>query len=625
MRPRGARCSAPPASPAESLERPGADCDCSVAFPALRVSPRELLVRSDDTDEFPFPLPTGAGRSRRPGAAPFRRAGDTMPAKFIFVTGGVVSSIGKGICVASIGRILKSQGLSVTVIKLDPYLNVDPGTMSPYQHGEVFVTRDGGETDLDLGHYERFIDVELTRDSNVTAGQAYLTLITNERRGDFLGGTIQTVPHLTNEIKSRLTGLAESSGADVVVVEVGGTVGDIEGLPFLEAIRQMRNEVGRDKVFYIHLTLLPYISASEELKTKPTQHSVKELRSIGIQPDALICRSDTEITDGIRDKLALFCDVAPEAIFPMPTVANVYGVPLIMEQFGVSRILSQAVGLDGHCDLQDWSRLVARMDAADYAVPIAIVGKYVEYPDSYMSVREALRHAAAACGRHAAVKWVHSEAIERDGAAAHLNDVCGIIVPGGFGPRGVEGMVETSRYARLRQVPYLGLCLGMQVMVIDWARNVTGLKRANSSELDPHCDYPVIDIMHGQRAVTDLGGTMRLGHYPFRPQPNTRMAQAYAIPEVMERHRHRYEVNNQYRETLEASGIVMSGLSPDGALVETAEVPDHPFMVGVQFHPEFQSRPNRPHPLFSALLGQARHTVREGSQLPFRRSPGWSF
>ena len=551
-----------------------------------------------------------------------------MPAKFIFVTGGVVSSIGKGICVASIGRILKSQGLSVTVIKLDPYLNVDPGTMSPYQHGEVFVTRDGGETDLDLGHYERFIDVELTRDSNVTAGQAYLTLITNERRGDFLGGTIQTVPHLTNEIKSRLTGLAESSNADVVVVEVGGTVGDIEGLPFLEAIRQMRNEVGRDKVFYIHLTLLPYISASEELKTKPTQHSVKELRSIGIQPDALICRSDTEITDGIRDKLALFCDVAPEAIFPMPTVANVYGVPLIMEQFGVSRILSQAMGLDGYCDLQDWSRLVARMDAADaadYAVPIAIVGKYVEYPDSYMSVREALRHAAAACGRHAAVKWVHSEAIERDGAAAHLNDVCGIIVPGGFGPRGVEGMVETSRYARLRQVPYLGLCLGMQVMVIDWARNVTGLKRANSSELDPHCDYPVIDIMHGQRAVTDLGGTMRLGHYPFRPQPNTRMAQAYAIPEVMERHRHRYEVNNQYRETLEASGIVMSGLSPDGALVETAEVPDHPFMVGVQFHPEFQSRPNRPHPLFSALLGQARHTVREGSQLPFRRSPGWSF
>ena len=548
-----------------------------------------------------------------------------MPAKFIFVTGGVVSSIGKGICVASIGRILKSQGLSVTVIKLDPYLNVDPGTMSPYQHGEVFVTRDGGETDLDLGHYERFIDVELTRDSNVTAGQTYLTLITRERRGDFLGGTIQTVPHLTNEIKNRLTGLAASSNADVVVVEVGGTVGDIEGLPFLEAIRQMRNEVGRDKVFYIHLTLLPYISASEELKTKPTQHSVKELRSIGIQPDALICRSDTAITDGIRDKLALFCDVAPEAVFPMPTVANVYSVPLIMEQFGVSGILSEAMGLDGHCNLQDWSQLVAQMDAADYAVPIAIVGKYVEYPDSYMSVREALRHAAAACGLHAAVKWVHSEAIERDGAEAHLNDVCGIVVPGGFGPRGVEGMVITSRYARRRRVPYLGLCLGMQVMVIDWARNVTGLPRANSSELDPHCAYPVIDIMHGQRAVTDLGGTMRLGHYPFRPQANTRMAQAYGIPETMERHRHRYEVNNQYRETLEASGIVMSGLSPDGELVETAEVPDHPFMVGVQFHPEFQSRPNRPHPLFRALVGEARHTVREGSQLSFRRPGGWSF
>ena len=566
-----------------------------------------------------------------------------MAAKYIFVTGGVVSSIGKGICVASIGRILKSQGLAVTVIKLDPYLNVDPGTMSPYQHGEVFVTRDGGETDLDLGHYERFIDVELTRDSNVTAGQAYLELITRERRGDFLGGTIQTVPHLTNEIKGRLIGLAEKSGADVVVVEVGGTVGDIEGLPFLEAIRQMRNTVGRNNVFYVHLTLLPYISASEELKTKPTQHSVKELRSIGIQPDALICRSDSEITPSIQEKLSLFCDVESAAVFPMPTVGNVYEVPLIMEQSGMGRIMSQALGLDGRRELAEWQGLVNRMNAADEMVSIAIVGKYVEYPDSYMSVREALRHAAAECGLRAAVRWVHSEAVERDGPEAHLAEVSGIVVPGGFGPRGVEGMVDASRYARDKAVPYLGLCLGMQAMVIDWARERAGLRDANSSELNPSCEHPVIDIMDGQVGVTELGGTMRLGQYPCQPQGNSRMAQAYgrmasdygraapaydrmgAAPQIMERHRHRYEVNNRYREGLEASGMVMSGLSPDGMLVEAAEVPDHPFMVGVQFHPEFQSRPNRPHPLFSALVRQARQTIREGRQLPFRRAGWWSF
>ena len=548
-----------------------------------------------------------------------------MAAKYIFVTGGVVSSIGKGICVASIGRILKSQGLAVTVVKLDPYLNVDPGTMSPYQHGEVFVTCDGGETDLDLGHYERFIDVELTRDSNVTAGQAYVGLITRERRGDFLGGTIQTVPHLTNEIKDRLVGLAAKSGADVVVVEVGGTVGDIEGLPFLEAIRQMRNLVGRNNVFYVHLTLLPYISASEELKTKPTQHSVKELRSIGIQPDALICRSDTEVTRPIQEKLSLFCDVETEAVFPMPTVGNVYEVPLIMEQFGMGRILSQALGLDGQCELGEWRTLVERMNSARDTVSIAVVGKYVEYPDSYMSVREALRHAAAACGLRAEVRWVHSEAVERDGPDAYLKDVSGIVVPGGFGPRGVEGMVDTSRYARDKSVPYLGLCLGMQVMVIDWARDVAGLKRANSSELDPDCAHPVIDIMNGQIGVTDLGGTMRLGQYPCIPQGGTRAGGAYAAPQVMERHRHRYEVNNRYRETLEASGMMMSGLSPDGKLVEAAEIPDHPFMVGVQFHPEFQSRPNRPHPLFHALIGQAQRTIREGRQLPLHRPGWWSF
>ncbi len=548
-----------------------------------------------------------------------------MPTKYIFVTGGVVSSIGKGICVASIGRILKSQGLSVTVIKLDPYLNVDPGTMSPYQHGEVFVTHDGGETDLDLGHYERFIDVALTRDSNITAGQAYLQLITSERRGDFLGGTIQTVPHLTNEIKNRLTGLAQKSNADALVVEVGGTVGDIEGLPFLEAIRQMRNDVGRDNVLYIHLTLLPFISASAELKTKPTQHSVKELRSIGIQPDALICRSDTEITPAIQDKLSLFCDVATQAVFPMPTVSNVYEVPLIMEHFGLGRFLSQSLSLSGQCQLNEWHDLVHRMNSAQHSIPIAIVGKYVEYPDSYMSVREALRHAAASCGLKAEIRWVHSEAIERDGPHPHLNDVSGIVVPGGFGPRGVEGMIHASRYARDKAVPYLGLCLGMQVMIIDWARHVTGLNRANSSELDPNCQHPVIDIMHGQKALTDLGGTMRLGHYPCRPQPNTQMAQAYGPHDTMERHRHRYEVNNRYRESLASSGIIISGLSPDGSLVEAAEIPDHPFMLGVQFHPEFQSRPNRPHPLFRALINHAQNTVREGKQIPFNRPGRWSF
>ena len=413
----------------------------------------------------------------------------------------------------------------------------------------------------------------------------------------------------------------------MVIVEVGGTVGDIEGLPFLEAIRQMRNTVGRNNVFYMHLTLLPYISASEELKTKPTQHSVKELRSIGIQPDALICRSDTEINRSIREKLSLFCDVETEAVFPMPTVGNVYEVPLIMEEFGLGSFLSQSLNLGGERELREWYDLVNRMNSAERVVPIAIVGKYVEYPDSYMSVREALRHAAASCGLRAEVRWVHSEAVERDGPDEYLKDVCGIVVPGGFGPRGVEGMVETSRYARDKEVPYLGLCLGMQVMVIDWARDVAGLRWANSSELDPDCEHPVIDIMHGQRGITDLGGTMRLGQYPCRPQSNTQMAQAYgkSLAEIRERHRHRYEVNNRYRESLEASGMVMSGLSPDGELVEAAEVPNHPFMVGVQFHPEFRSRPNRPHPLFCALMGQAGNTVREGKQLPFNRSGWWSF
>jgi CTP synthase len=540
-----------------------------------------------------------------------------MAAKYIFVTGGVVSSIGKGISVASIGRILKSRGLAVSVIKLDPYLNVDPGTMSPYQHGEVFVTQDGGETDLDLGHYERFIDMELTRSSNVTAGELYLSLIGKERRGVFLGGTIQTVPHVTNEIKKRLTNLAEESQAQVIVAEVGGTVGDIEGLPFLEAIRQMRKDVGRDNVLYLHLTLLPYISATGELKTKPTQHSVKELRAIGIQPDALLCRSDHPVSDSIREKLSLFCDVDSEAVIPLETVDNVYEVPLILEDAGLGDFIVRTFGFTEYArDLADWADMVEHMKSLPGRVPIAVVGKYAEYPDSYISVREALRHAGVAHDRGVDIEWVHSEDVERLGPDSLLANACGIVVPGGFGRRGVEGMVETARYARKHQVPYLGLCLGMQVMIVEWARNILGLSQANSSELDPDTPDPVIHLMPDQRDLATMGGTMRLGWYPCRPVPNTRTYDAYQTEEVLERHRHRFEVNNAYRENLEESGLIIGGLSPDGSLVETAEVRDHQFMVGVQFHPEFQSRPDRPHPLFRDFIGAAKGTIREGGQRP---------
>ena len=540
-----------------------------------------------------------------------------MPTKFIFVTGGVVSSIGKGISVASIGRILKSRGISVTVMKLDPYLNVDPGTMSPYQHGEVFVTVDGGETDLDLGHYERFIDIELTRASNLTAGQVYLSLISKERRGDFLGGTIQTVPHVTNEIKARIAELAEEAQVDVVVVEVGGTVGDIEGLPFLEAIRQIRNDVGRDNVFYVHLTLLPYIEATRELKTKPTQHSVKELRAIGIQPDAIICRSDHPVPDAIRDKISLFCDVPRSGVIPLQTVSNVYEVPLILEEAGLGEIVLNALGLSGYPkDMADWAAMVDRMRDLTETVQIAVVGKYVEYPDSYLSLKEALRHAGLAHGREIEIQWIHSEDVERLGAEALLSTACGIIVPGGFGSRGVEGMVETVRYAREHQVPYLGLCLGLQVMVVEWARNVLSLPNANSAELDPDTEHPVIHIMDDQRSVTVKGGTMRLGSYPCLPQENTWIMAAYQSPLVSERHRHRFELNNAYREAMGNTGLIIGGVSPDGTLVEAGEVRDHPFMVGVQFHPEFQSRPNRPHPLFKEFVSVAKQTIREGAQRP---------
>jgi len=537
--------------------------------------------------------------------------------QYIFVTGGVVSSVGKGIVTASLGRILKSRGLRVSILKLDPYINVDPGTMSPFQHGEVFVTQDGGETDLDLGHYERFIDVELTRTSNLTAGEVYLNLIAKERRGDFLGGTIQTVPHVTNAIKDRLLALAAESRADVIIAEVGGTVGDIEGLPFLEAIRQMRNDVGRDNVFYIHLTLLPYITAAQELKTKPTQHSVKELRSIGIQPDAILCRSDHPVSDAICQKISAFCDVPINAVIPLLTVNNVYEVPLLLEDAGLGDIVLDSLGLSGRTsDMAEWSAMVDRMNEPKESLPIALVGKYVEYPDSYISVREALRHAGLGHTRDIDIQWVHSEDIERDGADALLSGACGIVVPGGFGPRGVEGMIETARYAREHQVPYLGLCLGLQVMVIEWSRNILGLKDANSEELVPDTCNPVIHIMPDQKDVFSKGGTMRLGDYPCHPQPHTHTEKAYGAEIIMERHRHRFELNNSYRETLENSGLIVGGLSPDGNLVETGEVKDHPFMVGTQYHPEFKSRPNRPHPLFSQFIGAAKNTIREGAQRP---------
>ncbi len=538
-------------------------------------------------------------------------------AKYIFVTGGVVSSVGKGIGVASIGRILKSRGLSVSVTKLDPYLNVDPGTMSPYQHGEVFVTTDGGETDLDLGHYERFIDIELTRLSNVTAGQVYMSLLNKERRGDFLGGTIQTIPHMTNEIKGGIRALARETGSDVVVVEVGGTVGDIEGLPFLEAIRQMRHEEGRRNVFYIHVTLLPFISATGELKTKPTQHSVRELRSIGIQPDAIICRSDDPVEQSLKDKIALFCDVQVEAVIPLMTVPNIYQVPLILEEAGLGDIIVESLDLPNRAgDLSEWADLVRGMDEPKETVSIAVVGKYVELPDSYISVKESLKHAALFHDRQVDIQWIHSEAVEREGPDALLRTTSGIVVPGGFGPRGVEGMIQTARYARENGIPYLGLCLGLQVMVAEYARHVLGWEDANSTEFDPDSSYPVIDIMPEQESIVDKGGTMRLGRYPCRLVPGTIAHDAYGVSDVDERHRHRFEVNNRYRDRLEEAGLIASGISPDRVLVEISEVRGHPFMVGVQFHPEFRSRPNRPHPLFRAFMGVAKDTMREGAQPP---------
>lgn len=536
-------------------------------------------------------------------------------AKYIFVTGGVVSSVGKGISVASLGKILKSRSISVLAQKLDPYLNVDPGTMSPYQHGEVFVTRDGAETDLDLGHYERFIGVELTRASNVTAGEIYSTIIANERRGDFLGGTIQIVPHVTNEIKRRIRQVAEISNADVVIVEVGGTVGDIEGQPFLEAIRQMRREEGRDNVLYVHVTFLPYIATTDELKTKPTQHSVNELRRIGIQPDVILCRSDREISEGIKNKISLFCDVPKEAVISLVTSETIYEVPLMLEWCGLGDFIVTRLGLEAEeADLDDWYEMVARSKAPKDLVVIGLVGKYVELHDAYYSVREALRHAALAQNLDVKMEWLSSEGLD-DSSDNKLGQVQGIVVPGGFGDRGIEGMIETAKFAREKGIPYLGLCLGMQVMVIEFARHVFHNGRVNSTEFDADTSYPVIDLLPEQRGVTEKGGTMRLGTYPCCLVPGTRAAQAYNGEIVHERHRHRFEFNNRFRQTLEEAGLIASGLSPDGKLVEIVELKNHPWMVGCQFHPEFKSRPDSPHPLFVDLIRVAKETLVEGAQI----------
>jgi CTP synthase len=534
-----------------------------------------------------------------------------MP-KYIFVTGGVVSSVGKGITTASIGRLLKSRGATVWTIKLDPYLNVDPGTMSPYQHGEVFVTDDGAETDLDLGHYERFTDENLSRASNVTTGQVYFAVIAKERRGDYLGGTIQVIPHITNEIKERLRLASREHDADVVIVEVGGTVGDIEGQAFIEAIRQLRREVGRENALYIHVTLVPEIGGGE-LKTKPTQQSVRELRSLGIQPDIIIARAERPIPDEVKEKIALFCDVDRDAVISMPTADSIYEVPLILEESGLGAYLARELGLPREADLSEWRNLVEQVSRPRRRIRIAIVGKYVELPDAYMSVLESLTHAGLWHKVEPEIVWVNAETVAPEELARTLRTVSGVVVPGGFGARGTEGKVAAARWARENRIPYLGLCYGLHMAVIDVARNVLGLSGANSTEIDPNTPYPVIDLMPDQKGV-DMGGTMRLGLWPCRLQPGTKTAAAYGVPEVSERHRHRFEVNNSFRGRLADAGFIVSGASPDGQLAEIMELEGHPFFVGVQFHPEFRSRPTNPHPLFRDFIAAAKETLPEVAQ-----------
>lgn len=519
--------------------------------------------------------------------------------KYIFVTGGVVSSLGKGITAASLGRLLKNRGMSVTIQKFDPYINVDPGTMSPYQHGEVYVTGDGAETDLDLGHYERFIDINLTKYNNVTTGKIYSTVLKKERRGDYLGGTVQVIPHITNEIKDRVYRAGKETGADVVITEIGGTVGDIESLPFLEAIRQIKSDIGRDNVMYIHCTLIPYIKAAGELKTKPTQHSVKELRSLGIQPNVIVVRTEMPISQDMKDKIALFCDIDTNSVIECRDADTLYSIPLALQEQNLDSIVCKHLKLDCNpADMTEWKKLVERVTNLSKTTKIALVGKYVELQDAYISVVEALRHAGYAVDSDIEIKWVNAETLTVENLTEELGNVDGILVPGGFGDRGVEGKILATTYARENKVPFLGICLGMQVASIEFARNVLGLKGANSSEIDPNTQYPIIDLLPEQKDIEDLGGTLRLGLSPSKLQHDSLAYEAYKEEVIYERHRHRYEFNNEYRQAMEEAGFVFSGTTPDGRLVEIIELKDHPWFVASQFHPEFTSRPTRPQPLF---------------------------
>lgn len=535
----------------------------------------------------------------------------TTNTKYIFVTGGVVSSLGKGITAASLGRLLKSRGYRVTIQKFDPYINIDPGTMSPYQHGEVFVTDDGAETDLDLGHYERFIDINLSKNSNTTTGKIYQSVINKERRGDYLGGTVQVIPHITNEIKERVFRVGQQDNADFVITEIGGTVGDIESLPFLEAIRQVKKDVGKNDVLYIHVTLVPYISAAGELKTKPTQHSVKELRSIGISPDIIVCRSEKPISKEMREKMAMFCDVDPDAVIQNLTARSIYEVPMLMEEQGLDTIVLRKLEMeDKPKDMQGWHDMVARiLKKYDKKVTIAVVGKYVALQDAYISITESLRHAAVANEAELDIHWVNAEEIEADDTdmVKVMAGVDGILVPGGFGNRGIEGKIKAIQYAREHKIPFFGICLGMQCAVIEFARHVCGMADANSSEFNPNSTHPVIDLMPEQIDVEDLGGTMRLGLYPCKVYPDTLTSKAYNAELIYERHRHRYEFNNAFREEIVGKGLVLGGTLPNGRLVEIVELPEseHPWFLGAQFHPEFKSRPTNPHPLFREFVGAA--------------------
>ena len=523
--------------------------------------------------------------------------------KYIFVTGGVVSSLGKGIVAASVGRVLKNRGLKVTLQKFDPYLNVDPGTMSPYQHGEVFVTEDGAETDLDLGHYERFIDVNLGQYSNVTAGRVYSSIIEKERRGDYLGGTVQVIPHVTNEIKSRVLLAGESSDADVVITEIGGTTGDIESLPFLEAIRQIRSDLGRENVCYIHCTLLPYIKAAGEMKTKPTQQSVKELRGLGIQPDIIVVRNELALTDELRAKISLFCDIPKQNVIESRDVSNLYQLPLNLKEQKIDDIVLKHFNLTAkEADMEEWTSLVERVDNLKDEVRIALVGKYVELHDAYISVVESLKHAGYKHNSKVKIDWIQSEDITEENVHEYLKEADGILVPGGFGDRGVEGKITTIKYARENKVPFFGICLGMQLAAVEFARNVCGLTGAHSSELDPNTPYPIINLLPDQENVVEMGGTLRLGSYPCILTQGSQAHKEYGEINITERHRHRYEFNNFYRERLTNKGLVLSGVSPDGRLVEIVELPEHPWFVAGQFHPEFKSRPEKAHPLFAGFI-----------------------